>query len=263
MNAREVWITGLGAVTGAGVGTAPLARMLARGEGAVRPDRTLGMTLARPPALPLDRTTRRLDPAGALFYAAGLEAWRDAGLVSPPDARRTELIEGSSLGPLAAALEEYARTLRTGDPIRPTTLVRCLSGAGGAALALCLGIRGAVYHLSAGSISATAAIGEAARRIARGEADVIVTGGGEATLHPAILGTFQSAGLLATDGTAAPSTPHAPVPCSVKAPGPWCSRLRGVRRRRGARSQSRARRLRDEFRGVRHDRTGPQGHRCH
>ncbi len=204
MNAREVWITGLGAVTGAGLGTAPLARMLARGEGAVRPDRTLGMTLARPPALPLDRTTRRLDPAGALFYAAGLEAWRDAGLVSPPDARRTELIEGSSLGPLAAALEEYARTLRTGDPIRPTTLVRCLSGAGGAALALCLGIRGAVYHLSAGSISATAAIGEAARRIARGEADVIVTGGGEATLHPAIIGTFQSAGLLATDGICRP-----------------------------------------------------------
>jgi 3-oxoacyl-[acyl-carrier-protein] synthase II len=82
--------------------------------------------------------------------------------------------------------------------------VRCLSGAGGAALALRLGIRGAVYHLSAGSVSATAAIGEAARRIALGESDLILTGGGEATIHPAIIGTFRSAGLLAADGICRP-----------------------------------------------------------
>jgi len=204
VSTRQVWITGIGAITGAGIGTAPLGRMLRLGTGAVCRDDAIGLAVARAPDLKFERMARRLDTAGALFFVAGLGAWRDAGLTTPPDPRRTELLEGSSLGPLAAALDEYARMLRTGDPMRPTSLVRCLAGAGGAALALRLGIRGAVYHLSAGSVSATAAIGEAARRIALGESDLILTGGGEATIHPAIIGTFRSAGLLAADGICRP-----------------------------------------------------------
>jgi 3-oxoacyl-[acyl-carrier-protein] synthase II len=205
MRPREVWVTGLGAVTGAGIGTVPLAELLVEGRSAVRRDE--GAAAARPPRLPTSRITRRLDPAAALFFTAGLEAWQDAGLSTPPDPRRTDVIEGSSLGPLTSALEEQARSLRTAGPVRPTMLIRCLTGAGAAALALELGIRGSVYHLSAGSVSATAAIGEAARRIARGECDLAVTGGGESTLHPMVMETFRGAGILADDGVCCPFDP--------------------------------------------------------
>ncbi len=211
MSGRMVWVTGLGAVTGAGVGTAPLLDALRAGRSSVRPVAELGgLPAARAPDPPRDRRARHLERSAALFLAAAQEAWRDAGLgdegAAVSDPARCGVIEGSSLGPLADALETLRARLATGDgALRPSGLVRFMTGAGGAALAHCHRLRGPVLHLSAGSVSAACAIGEAFQKIAAGLADVVVAGGAECPLQRDVIEHFRLAGILATpiDGESA------------------------------------------------------------
>ncbi len=211
MSGRMVWVTGLGAVTGAGVGTAPLLDALRAGRSSVRPVAELGgLPAARAPDPPRDRRARHLERSAALFLAAAQEAWRDAGLgdegAAVSDPARCGVIEGSSLGPLADALETLRARLATGDgALRPSGLVRFMTGAGGAALAHCHRLRGPVLHLSAGSVSAACAIGEAFQKIAAGLADVVVAGGAECPLQRDVIKHFRLAGILATpiDGESA------------------------------------------------------------
>ena len=204
MSGRMVWVTGLGAVTGAGVGTAPLLDALRAGRSSVRPLPELdGLPAAPAPDPPRDRRARHLERSAALFLAAAQEAWRDAGLgdegAAVSDPARWGVIEGSSLGPLADALETLRARLASGDgALRPSGLVRFMTGAGGAALAHCHRLRGPVLHVSAGSVSAACAIGEAFQKIAAGLADVVVAGGAECPLQRDVIEHFRLAGILAT-----------------------------------------------------------------
>lgn len=188
---REVWITGVGAVSVAGIGTGALGDFVVAG---VAPGNG-----GAAPALPASPRTRRLDRSGALFFTAAEEAWHAAGLPdTPPEPGRTALLEGSSLGPMAAvaaaareALEEHARP-------RPSALLRLMPGAGGATFAAHHRIRGPVLHLSAASVSGLCALGEAYRKVASSEVDLAVAGGAEAPLDPAIVAHFRAAGILGT-----------------------------------------------------------------
>jgi 3-oxoacyl-(acyl-carrier-protein) synthase len=202
MNERAVWVTGLGAVTVAGVGTAPLREALRAGRSGVRPLPELdGLPAAPAPDPPRDRRARHLERSAALFLAAAEEAWRDAGFgdeVPPPDPMRYGVIEGSSLGPLADILDTLRARLAGDDgALRPTGLVRFMTGAGGAALAHIHGLRGPVLHVSAGSVSAACAIGEAFQKIRSGVADVVVAGGAECPLQRDVIEHFRVAGILA------------------------------------------------------------------
>ena len=205
----EVWITGIGAVTAAGPGCAALRALLRDAGSAVRPDAGLGgRPAARCLAPPRDRAARRLDRGAALFRAACVEAWAGAGLGRGPAPARAGLIEGSSLGPMCGVLEDHARLLD--DPrrrARPSDLTRFMTGAGGALFAQEARIRGPVLHLSAGSVSAACAIGDAFERVASGRLDVAVAGGAESPLHPGIVATFDAAGVLSPAGAAAPCRP--------------------------------------------------------
>lgn len=57
-------------------------------------------------------------------------------------------------------------------------------------------IRGPVYHLSAGSVSAACAIGEGFEKVRSGQMDVVIAGGAECPLHPEVLGSFEAAGIM-------------------------------------------------------------------
>jgi len=92
---RDVWITGIGAVTGAGLGAAALDDMLLAGRSAVTVGEGTGEPAARSPTPPRTPTTRRLDRSGLLFFTAGAEAWADAGLRTGGWRRdRTIVLEG-------------------------------------------------------------------------------------------------------------------------------------------------------------------------
>jgi 3-oxoacyl-[acyl-carrier-protein] synthase II len=200
MTGRAVWVTGMGAVSAAGLGAAPLGEMLIEGRTGVRPLPELDcVPVGQALTPPRHRASRHLDRSARFFLAAGKEAWDDAGLVDCSlDFKRCAVLEGSSLGPLADLLTEHNDQLArpSADAARPSRLVRYMTGAGGASLAQLHGMRGPVLHLSAGSVSAACAIGEAFQKISLGLLDVVVAGGAECPLHPEIIATFRSAGIL-------------------------------------------------------------------
>jgi 3-oxoacyl-[acyl-carrier-protein] synthase II len=204
MTHRGVWVTGLGAVSAAGLGAAALGELLIEGRTGIRPLPELDcVPVGQAVTPPRHRASRHLDRSARFFLAAGEEAWHDAGLDDCRlDFKRCAVLEGSSLGPLADLLTEHnAQVARSSaDTARPSRLVRYMPGAGGASLAQLHGMRGPVLHLSAGSVSAACAIGEAFQKISLGLLDVVVAGGAECPLHPEIIATFRSAGILSEPG---------------------------------------------------------------
>lgn len=198
MTPRAVWITGIGAVSAAGIGATALGDMLVDARSGVRPLPELGCVHGGRAGTP-DRhaASRHLDRSARLFLAAGEEAWLDSGLDQGRlNSTRYAVFEGSSLGPLADLLTEHEQRRRSPAAARPSRLIRYMTGAGGAALAQLHDVRGPVLHLSAGSVSAACAIGEAFQKIALGLLDVVVAGGAECPLHPEIIDSFRSAGVL-------------------------------------------------------------------
>jgi 3-oxoacyl-[acyl-carrier-protein] synthase II len=200
MRREGVWVTGVGAVSAAGLGAAALREMLLGARSGVRALPELGcLPAARAETPPRHPAGRHLDRSARFFLQAADEAWGDAGLDDARlDPRRCAVLEGSSLGPLADLLSEHTdQLLRSAHrSARPSSLVRYMSGAGGAAFAQLHGVLGPVFHLSAGSVSAACAIGEAVQKILAGRMDLVVAGGAECPLHPDVLASFGAAGVL-------------------------------------------------------------------
>ncbi len=190
-----VWVTGIGAVSAAGIGVAPLCALLLGGRSAVRSIPSLGCRPAGlAPTPPRHPAGRHLDRSARFFLQASEEAFHDAGLKDGHfDPRRCGVLEGSSLGALADLLTEHAEVKRSA---RPSRLVRYMPGAGGAAFAQLHGVRGPVLHLSAGSVSAAYAIAEAVEKIRSGRLDLVIAGGAECPLHDEVLASFEAGGIL-------------------------------------------------------------------
>lgn len=204
MNRRRVWVTGVGALTAAGGTAGTLRSALERGRGFVQTDEG-GLWAGRVRDFKATRESRRLDRSAQMFRATATEAWVDAGLdqeTITPD--RGCVIEGSSLGPMG----EMISILRGGSSLRrrPSNMVRLMPGAGGAHFAAEVGLTGAVFHLSAGSASASQAIAEGYWKIVTEQADLVVVGGAECPIQPEVVDVFRSAGILSPS----PSRPCRP-----------------------------------------------------
>ena len=164
-----VWVTGLGAVSAAGLGAASLGDLLLQGRTGVRPiPRLACMPAGEGETPPRHPAGRHLDRSARFFLHAAEEAWWDAGLDEARlDLARCAVLEGSSLGPLADLLDDHSAQLSSsghGRPL-PSRVVRYMTGAGGAAFAQLHQVRGPVFHLSAGSVSAACAIAEGVAKI--------------------------------------------------------------------------------------------------
>jgi 3-oxoacyl-(acyl-carrier-protein) synthase len=192
-------VTGIGAVSAAGAGREALRRVMSEGRSAVQADVVSGFPAGQAPDPVPCGDTRRMDRGAALFLAAAEEAWQDAGLVDGAlDPSRCGVYEGSSLGPMAGIVEALRAQEIVGERSapRPTDLLRFMTGAGGATLARRHQLKGSVLCVSAGSVSAMCAIGEASVHIAAGRADVMVAGGFECPLQQDIVARFRAAGVL-------------------------------------------------------------------
>lgn len=203
MSTREVWVTGLGVISAAGEGIDALGRALRSSATTATIPAPGEYWLGRAPEASIGREGKRLDRSARYFLASAREAWRHAGLGGADfDRRRAAVLEGSSVGPMADLLSsarQRATSVRP-EPVRPSDLVRQMLGAGGAAFAQEMGLEGAVYLVSAGSISAALAVAEGFWKIQLGLADIVVAGGAECPMHDDIINTFASAGVLASAG---------------------------------------------------------------
>lgn len=132
--------------------------------------------------------------------AAGIQAWRDAGLeVTEANAERIGVIVGSGIGGLPRIEETQIEYLERG-PRRispffvPASLINLISGQ----LSIALGFKGPSYAVVSACTTGLHSIGDAARLIEYGDADVMVAGGAESTVSPLGIGGFAAMRALST-----------------------------------------------------------------
>lgn len=132
--------------------------------------------------------------------AAGIQAWKDAGLeVTDANADRIGVIVGSGIGGLPRIEETAADYLQRG-PRRispffvPASLINLVSGQ----LSIMLGLKGPSYAVVSACTTGLHSIGDAARLIKYGDADVMVAGGAESTVSPLGIGGFAAMRALST-----------------------------------------------------------------
>jgi 3-oxoacyl-[acyl-carrier-protein] synthase II len=135
-----------------------------------------------------------------LGIAAGLEAWKDsANTVTPETAERFGINFGSGIGGLPL-IEEMHDELKKSGPRRispffiPGTIINMIAGN----LSIMLGTKGPNLAIVTACTTSTHCIGEAAKSIRHGEAEVMIAGGAEATVTELAMGGFASARALST-----------------------------------------------------------------
>ncbi|MFW7343827.1 beta-ketoacyl-ACP synthase II [Pollutimonas sp. H1-120] len=132
--------------------------------------------------------------------AAGVQAWRDSGLTATDEnAERIGTIIGSGIGGLPRIEETQVEYLERG-PRRispffvPASLINLISGQ----LSIMLGLKGPSYAVVSACTTGLHSIGDAARLIEYGDADVMVAGGAESTVSPLGIGGFAAMRALST-----------------------------------------------------------------
>jgi 3-oxoacyl-[acyl-carrier-protein] synthase II len=140
------------------------------------------------------KEARRLDRVVALAIPATREALSDSGLeVGDHNRDRIGVALGSGIGGLGTILENHKRLLERGPRrVSPFSVPMALGNMPAGYISIQHGLRGPnLCHVSACASSAHS-IGEAARLIQRGEADVMVAGGAEAAIVTYTLAGFAA-----------------------------------------------------------------------
>jgi 3-oxoacyl-[acyl-carrier-protein] synthase II len=157
------------------------------------------------------KEARRMDLFIHYGMAAGLQAWRDAGLqVTPENAERVGVNFGSGIGGLPM-IESMHSELQANGPRRispffiPGTIINMIAGL----LSIETGAKGPNLAMVTACTTSTHCIGEAAKSIRYGDADVMIAGGSEAVVTELAIGGFAAARALSTrnDDPAAASRP--------------------------------------------------------
>ncbi len=157
------------------------------------------------------KEARRMDLFIHYGMAAGLQAWREAGLqVTPENAERIGINFGSGIGGLPL-IESMHAELEKNGPRRispffiPGTIINMIAGL----LSIEVGAKGPNLAMVTACTTSTHCIGEAAKSIRYGDADVMIAGGSEAVVTELAIGGFASARALSTrnDDPASASRP--------------------------------------------------------
>ncbi len=151
------------------------------------------------------RELRRIDPFCHYALAAADEAVRDAGLdffadATALDRNRTGVIWATGLAGIQTIEEQVTKYATSDGPPRFSAfyIPRLLPDTSSGLLAMRYGIHGVNYNTASACASTNTAIISALDAIRLGKADVIITGGSEASITPTILGGFSALTALST-----------------------------------------------------------------
>ena len=146
------------------------------------------------------KDARRMDLFIHYGMAAGLQAWRDGGLqVTPDNAERVGINFGSGIGGLPL-IESMHAELEKNGPRRispffiPGSIINMIAGL----LSIEIGAKGPNLAMVTACTTSTHCIGEAAKSIRYGDADVMIAGGAEAVVTELAIGGFAAARALST-----------------------------------------------------------------
>ncbi len=211
MSKRRVVVTGLGIVSPVGVGIPAAWQNIVAGKSGVGNithfDASQFASRVAGEVKDFDVTqfisakdARRMDRFIHFGLAAGIEAFKDSGLVvSEENAPRIGVNIGSGIGGLPMIEDTHSDYLKSGPRkispfFIPGTIINMISGN----LSVLFGLQGPNLAMVSACTTGTHCIGESARIIEYGDADVMIAGGSEATIGALAVGGFSSARALST-----------------------------------------------------------------
>ena len=146
------------------------------------------------------KEARRMDLFIHYGMAAGLQAWREAGVqVTPENAERIGVNFGSGMGGLPLIESMHAEVTANGPRrISPFFIPGSIINMTAGLLSIEVGAKGPNLAMVTACTTSTHCIGEAAKSIRYGDADVMIAGGSEATVTELAIGGFAAARALST-----------------------------------------------------------------
>jgi 3-oxoacyl-[acyl-carrier-protein] synthase II len=209
MSRRRVVVTGLGLVSPVGIGVEESWSALVAGKSGVGPitlfdastfpTRIAAEVKGFDPAKFMDRKeVRRNDRFIHFALAAAEMAVKDSGLdMAKEDADRVGCIVGAGLGGLGTIEDEHRTFLEKGvRKIGPFFIPALIVNLAPGQISLRYGMKGPNFSPVSACATGNHSIGDAMMYIERGMADVMVTGGAEATITPLGIGGFCAARAL-------------------------------------------------------------------
>jgi 3-oxoacyl-[acyl-carrier-protein] synthase II len=209
MSRRRVVVTGLGLVSPVGIGVEESWSALVAGKSGIGPitlfdastfpTRIAGEVKGFEPANYMDRKEARRNDRFIQFALAAAEmAVKDAGLdMSKEDPERVGCIVGAGIGGLGTIEEDHRTYLEKGvRKIGPFFIPKLITNLAPGQISLRFGMKGPNFSTVSACATANHSIGDAMIYIERGMADVMVTGGCEATITPLGIGGFCAARAL-------------------------------------------------------------------
>ena len=208
---RRVVVTGLGVVSPVGIGVQPAwSHLIAGKSGITRITKFDPSNFSSQVAgevkdfdvsqyLPA-KEARRMDTFIQYGLAAAIEAVKDSGIeATEENAERIGVSIGSGIGGLGL-IEQTNDTYDEGGPRKvspffiPGTIINMISGN----LSIMFGFKGPNVSIVTACTTGTHSIGDAARMIEYGDADVMVAGGAEAAITELSVAGFASARALSS-----------------------------------------------------------------
>ena len=208
---KRVVITGLGAITPLGNDVDTFWDALKKGKNGIDiidrfdvekfTSKMAGLVRDFDPTTYIDRKeARRMDRFTQFAVAASRAAMENASLDSKNiDAKRFGVVLGTGIGGLET-LENQTNILSAKGPNRvsPFFIPMMIANMAAGQISIAVGAKGINTTVVTACASSTNAIGEAFKAIRYGDADVILTGGCEATITPLALAGFCSMKALST-----------------------------------------------------------------
>lgn len=212
MSKRRVVVTGMGVITSLGEDVATFFDALVAGKCGIsvlkRWDASKFPTRIGGECPDFDitkfgidfREAKRLDRFAQFGMAASIQAVKNSGIdFAKTDPYRCGVLIGTGIGGIET-LQEQSRVLadRGVSRVSPFTVPRLMANAASGNVSILFGLHGPCTSVSTACASASNAIGDAARHIQFGYADVMITGGSEAALCELGMASFCAARAMST-----------------------------------------------------------------
>lgn len=211
MMKRRVVVSGLGAVTPIGSGKEDFWKALCEGRSGVGP--ITGFDASEfstrfaaevknfnPDQYIGKKEVRRMDKFVQFAVVASIGAVKDAGLnFEIEDPERIGVLIGSGIGGIATLEREHSVLIEKGPSrISPFLIPMLIVNMASGCVSILFKVKGPNTAVATACATGTHAIGDAFKIIQRGDADLMITGGSEASITPLGVGGFSAARALST-----------------------------------------------------------------
>jgi 3-oxoacyl-[acyl-carrier-protein] synthase II len=200
---RRVAVTGLGVLAHCGFGVEAFWNGLLNSEPGDASRRLIEFDPS--PYYENPKEARRADRFAQLAMAAAVEAVGNAGDLSGYDPARIATMIGTGVGGLETLEEQIVIRHEKGERrVSPFLVPMMMSNAGAASVSMRYGFQGPCEAVVTACAAGTHSLGNAARLVALGLADVAVAGGSESAMTPTAMAGFGNMTALSNSGWSRP-----------------------------------------------------------